>query len=711
LGASGIRERARLGAIIDEDRGVASDRSAWRLPVSWARRLGLLPLMTIGCVSCLSGPDSEGTAAPDVEWSQYAGGNSGKRYSPLADIDRNNVGHLRIAWTARAGDFPPEVFDPQGHRAGDRREDGAPVHPRPGASCGTCHSRQIRFQTTPLMRDGLLFLSTPRSRVLALDPATGEERWSFDPGAHADRGLPEHLVSRGVAAWFDETAPTGSRCAHRIFLGTLDARLFALDALDGGLCGDFGENGVVDLAVDAEPPGGTVEPGRYGMTSPPAVVGNVVVVGSGVDKSRRTEVESGVVRGYCARTGALLWALDPVPRSGHHPAWEYWKPSSAATTGGANVWAPMSGDDLRDLVFLPTSSAAPDHYGGDRPGRNDLANSIVAVQASSGEVRWWYQLVHHDLWDYDVAAQPILIELRRGQTVVPAVVVGTKTGSVFVFHRETGEPLFDIEERSVPPSDVPGEEAWPTQPFSVGLPSLHGNRLSADSAFGTTPVEREYCRGLLASLRNEGLFTPPALEGTLQWPGLLGGINWDSMAWDPDRQILVTSLRRMGMMVRLVPQDEDGTAGARDRAPYDVVRTSLVSPSGTPCTPPPWGVITALDLMDGTIRWTRPLGTVPWLRHHPESETWGSVVFGGPLVTGGGLVFVAATQDDMFRALDVESGEVLWEHQLPAGGQSVPMTYRVGGTQYVVIAAGGRSGIGSPGDWIVAFALPRRYRP
>jgi quinoprotein glucose dehydrogenase len=412
-----------------------------------------------------------------------------------------------------------------------------------------------------------------------------------------------------------------------------------------------------------------------------------------------------------------LWSFEPIPRRSSDPGWKKWSPGAARSTGGANVWSLISTDEARDLVFLPTASAAPDFYGGARSGPNDFANSVVALRASTGAVVWSFQVVHHDLWDYDVAAQPVLATIRQSGHEVPAVIVGTKSGMIFVLHRETGAPLLPVEERAVPSSDVPGEKTWPTQPFALHPPPLLGTKLAEDSAFGVDAEERAACREAIRSLRNDGLFTPPSFRGTLEWPGFWGGINWDGLAWDPERQRIVTVVKRVAMVVRLRhrgDQDTGWQAGAgrenvaQPGTPYDATRMPLIATSGTPCTPPPWGSIVAVDLSDAdaSVRWSRPLGTVPWLRRFREYRNWGSIVFGGPLVTGGGLVFVAAGQDNMFRAFDVDDGRQLWEHELPAGGQAAPMTYVINGQQFIVIAAGGRAGIGSPGDWVVAFALP-----
>jgi quinoprotein glucose dehydrogenase len=567
------------------------------------------------------------------------------------------------------------------------------------------------------MRGRTLYVATPFSRVLALDAVDGSRRWEFDPKVDRGRYYPEGFTSRGVATWEDSADPANRFCATRIFLATVDARIIALDAQRGTPCERFGRGGTVDLTVGAAVGGGTVAPGELAVTSPPAVIGDVVIVGSATREGAGSHASSGIVRAFDARTGALRWSFDPIPRRSSDANWTSWNAAAARTTGGANVWSLISTDAQRDLVFLPTASAAPDFYGGGRTGRNDVANSVVALRASTGAIVWSFQVVHHDLWDYDVAAQPLLATIWRSGHEIPAVIVGTKAGMIFVLDRQTGVPLLPVEERPVPASDVPGESAWPTQPFSTRPPPLLGTYLTADSAFGVDAAEHAYCREAIRGLRNAGIFTPPSLRPTLEWPGFWGGINWDGMAWDPERQRLVTTLKRVAMVVQLHPRGDtsahpDRTRGreyvAQPGAPYGATRRPLIAPSGTPCTPPPWGALVAVDLADSnaTVRWRRPLGTVPWLSSYPRYRDWGSITFGGPLVTAGGLVFVAASQDDMFRAFDIDDGRILWEHKLPAGGQAAPMTYVIDGRQFVVIAAGGRSGIGTPGDWIVAFSLP-----
>ncbi|MEZ4423409.1 MAG: pyrroloquinoline quinone-dependent dehydrogenase [Gemmatimonadota bacterium] len=683
---------------------------------STRRSLILALLVPLGSNAC-SRAGGE-ALPPDVEWKAHAGDAGGRRWSDLHAIDTSNVDRLEVAWSVRAGDLPPEMFDRGSHGADGIRPDGEPAAASAGAGCSGCHGQDIRFETTPLMRRSTLYVSTPLNRVLALDPATGAERWAFDPHVDVDHGYSEDFISRGVSAWDDPAADASTPCGRRIFIATIEAELIALDADRGETCAAFGQDGRVDLSTDVALGGRAVDVGDYLVTSPPAVVGDVLVVGSAIGDNRRKDVESGIVRAYDVRSGSLLWSFDPIPRSPDAPGWSGWSEEAARTTGGANVWAPISADLERGLVFLPTGSAAPDFYGGERPGRNDFANSVVAVRATTGEVVWSFQVVHHDLWDYDVASQPIVLDVERGGRTLPAVLVGTKMGHLFLLDRETGAPLDPVEERAVPASDVPGERAWPTQPFP-SLPALHETVLTPDSAFGLTDEERAFCSGWIARLRNDGIFTPPSLEGSLLWPGFGGGMNWDGAAWDPVRQTLIVPVKRLAMFVQLHRRN-DFERGLRDRAPgleyasqggtpYGMTRMPLVAPSGLPCSPPPWSKLVAVDLSTGTLRWERPHGGVPE-RLLPQGVTaspeWGSLTFGGPLATGGGLTFIAGGMDDRIRAYATSTGALLWEAPLPAGGQAAPMTYRHNGRQYVVIAAGGRSGIGSPGDWIVAFALP-----
>jgi quinoprotein glucose dehydrogenase len=663
-------------------------------------RVASLVAMLVGA-ACGNADEALNTsgAQAGLGWPAYGGDAGGSRYSHASQIDRSNVSRLEQAWTYRTGEFS--------HDAGDAESDDSRAGP-----CSNCHGSNTKFEATPILHGGNLYLSTPFNRVIAIDAASGEERWSHDPQIDIDINYSEGFISRGVSYWENPNRNRGDSCWGTILFGTIDARLIALDSESGGLCSSFGEEGEVDLSTGV----GEVEEGQYLVTSPPAIVNGLVVVGSALGDNRRVEVERGIVRAFDAETGELEWSWDPIPRDPSDPAYETWTPEAARRTGAANVWSIISADPERDLLFVPTSSPAPDFYGGERLGAGSYANSVVALRASTGEVVWHFQVVHHDIWDYDVPAQPTLIEIERNGERIPAVAVATKMGFLHVLHRETGEPLFGVEERPVPRSTVPGEEAWPTQPFPAELPMLHPTELTAADAWGITPEETEFCRAMMAPLRAEGIFTPPSLEGTLMYPFFGGGMNWGGMSWHAERNIVVTTVLRMAAFVRLHPRAEFREA-ARNRAegeeftgqagtPYGMSRAPLIAPSGLPCSPPPWGLIVAVDLNEGELLWERPLGVQPGLEDVAGSEEWGAISFGGPITTAGDVVFVGASADDMIRGFDIESGALLWEHQLPAGGQATPMTYELDGRQYLVIAAGGRDGIGSAGDYVVAFALP-----
>jgi quinoprotein glucose dehydrogenase len=611
-----------------------------------------MPMRTLFLTALLLAAACRSTTSNN-DWPAYANG-GGTRYSTLTEIDRTNVSRLEVAWTYHTGE----------------------------TSFVKDSEQKSTFEVTPIVVDGTMYLSTGFNKVIALDAATGREKWTFDPRIDRSGDFSE-VTSRGVAYWGK---------GKRIFEGTIDARLIALDAGTGELAKEFGERGTVDLTEGIEHP----RFGDYQVTSPPAVIGDLVIVGSSVGDNGGAELERGVVRAYDARTGALRWSFDPIAREQH--------------SGAANAWAPITADAESGMVFVPTSSPSPDYFGGLRLGKNELANSIVAIRADTGAVVWHFQVVHHDLWDYDIATQPVLVEVRG----IKAVAVGTKMGHLFFFNRATGEPLFPIEERPVPASDLTGEEAWPTQPFPTAPPPIVPQQLKPDDVFGIDDADRAACKATIASLRHDGMFTPPSTRGTLQVPGNVGGMNWGGMAYDPARHILVASTNRLAAMVRLIPRADYDADRARSKGerifgeynrmsgtPYAMYRTIIVSPKGVPCTPPPWGALTAIDVDKGAVRWETPFGTVSRIPGAPP----GSPNLGGSM-TSGGVVFIAAAMDEVFRAFDVETGKELWHATLPASAQASPMTYRASGRQFVVIAAGGHGKLHTKrGDAVVAFSV------
>jgi len=649
---------------------VNPSRGDWRTSV-----MAIVASLSI-CVACQ--PVAHGSSVKALRtassWESYGGDVGGQRYAPADQITPNNVGRLKEAWVFHTGDEARgSVF------------------------------RDTALEVTPILAEDSLILCTPFDEVVALDPGTGRPRWRFDPKVSSRLKPGNHYVCRGVAYWKDTVAKAGQPCASRIFVGTVDSRLIALDARNGALCRDFGDHGQVVLDH-----GPLVWPGEFQITSPPAVTQNRVIVGSSISDAWRVDEPSGAVRAFDPRTGKLEWSFDPLRPD----------PSAPPVRGGAaNVWAPMSVDERRGVVFLPTTSPSPDFFGGRRPGRNGDSDSVVALSAATGKVAWRFQTIHHDVWDYDLPAQPSLVTIRRGGRDIDAVAQVTKTGFIFLLDRDTGRPLFPVIERPVPQNAVPGEVLSPTQPIPLKPAPLVPQRLTPEMAWGLTPWDRGVCRRKIAAARSEGLFTPPSLRGSIVYPFNGGGANWGGAAFDPASQLLYVNTSRAAHLVTLFPA-ADLAAQQREAgpkievrpqrgAPFGVRRELLVSPLGLPCNPPPWGALTAVDLSTGAFRWSVNLGTVRDLAPIPLPLKYGVPNLGGPAATGGGLVFIAAAMDNYLRAFDSRDGRELWKSRLPAGGQATPMVYAWKGREYVVIAAGGSARLGAKlGDSIVAFAIP-----
>ena len=631
------------------------------------------------------------TAAAAQGFPEHYGADAGgTRYAPLAQITPANVNDLVAAWRWSSGDLA-------------RREARL--------------MRRSKFQATPILADGNLVLCTPFNEIVSLDPGTGAPRWRADPRIATNYTPANFFNCRGVALWRDARAKPGAECAARIFAATNDARIFALDLATGKPCADFGPGG----AVGIDPGMPLLNKGEFAITSAPLAAGSVVIVGSAINDNQRAASPRGTVRAFDARSGKPRWQWDPIPVSAEDPAAKTWGDGSWKRTGSANVWAPMSFDAKRGLVFLPTSSASPDFFGGMRPGANRRANSVVALELETGKLAWDFQTVHHDLWDYDVPAQPTLATIRVDGTPRDVVIAGNKQGMIFVLDRDTGKPVFPVEERPVPQDGAKGEALSPTQPFPADLPLLVPSKLSPEDAWGVTPWDRGKCRDRIAAARNEGLYTPPSEQGTILFPFSGGGINWGGVAIDRETDIVYVNTMRLAHVVTLLPtralqamsnQFPGVEVSPQAGTPFAMKRELLLSPLKLPCNPPPWGVLAALDLRAKKVLWETNLGTLEDLAPLGFAPRWGTPTFGGPLVTKGGLVFIGATLDKYLRAFDAKTGEELWAGRLPASGIATPMSYEWQGRQYVVIAAGGRADSGlAIGDSLVAFALPRPGEP
>jgi quinoprotein glucose dehydrogenase len=557
-------------------------------------------------------------------------------------ITPENVQRLAVAWTW------------------DSRNPTGRLHPS---------GKPPAFEATPVYADGRLYVSTPLGSVAALDAEAGEELWRVELGVPLNTNYSDP-ANRGPTLKGD-----------RLYVGTIDARLVCLIRRDGRRCARFGRNGEVDLTQGLRHP--PQYRGEYGVTSPPAVYRNLVIVGSSVADNSRAQMASGEVRAFDGITGALRWTFHPLPAN--------------SPTGGANTWSRIVVDERSGLVFLPTGSPSPDYYGGLRPGHNGYANSIVALKAATGEVVWHFQTVHHDLWDYDVASPPLLWPGRQG----PAIAVGSKTGHVFLFNRRTGTPLFPIVERAVPASDVPGETAALTQPFPTKPASLVPHQISESDLWNPTPDDLEACRRTFRSLRNSGVFTPPGIEGSVHVPGNIGGLHWGGLAWDPQNRLLIAPVNRLPAIIRLIPRDQYETAKRQfprretteqDGAPYSMSREFFLGPSGAPCVAPPWGELVAIHADTGDIAWRVPLGDLreQFVPSGSDIPPLASPNLGGAITTETGLVFIGATLDDSFRAFDTRNGKELWKARLPTSARATPLMFTTkSGRQMVAIAAGG----------------------
>jgi quinoprotein glucose dehydrogenase len=615
------------------------------------------------------------------------GDHGGSRYSPLRAIHRGNVRELEVVWTYHHGDVEPKKFP-------------------------NFELRASSFEGSPLLVERQLIYTTPFNRVISLDPETGRERWTFDPRIDKKRRFANMLINRGAA--YRASGPDESGPGGRIYLGTLDGRLIALDSQTGEPDIGFGTDGQINLLDGIE---GLVDPWEYNITSPATVIGDVVVVGSSIADMVRRIQPSGHVRAFDARTGELRWRFNTIPRGDEFGS-ETWENESWKIHGGANVWSTMVADLERNMIFLPVSTAGPDFYGGDRPGDNLFSDSVVALDASTGERIWHFQTVHHDLWDYDLAAPPVLVTVNHDGRPVDAVVQLTKGGMVFVLDRETGEPLFEVEERPVPQGGVPGEVLSPTQPFPVKPEPLSLHALTEDDLWDRDPKHRERCEVKLRSLRNEGIYTPPTEEGSLNIPGSVGGSNWSGAAFDPETGWLYAPVNDFLMTIEMkkLPDSNfektDGkvmasaVGGVRYLTTqrgtglrYQMIRKPF-QVDGVPCLRPPWGQMVAVNLNSGEIEWRQTTG-------EDEDGVQGLTNFGPPLVTAGGLLFHGGTVDQKLYAYDSENGEVLASFDLPAGLHAGPATYEVDGRQFLVVAPGGHASLGSKqGDAIIAYALP-----
>ncbi|WP_454883152.1 membrane-bound PQQ-dependent dehydrogenase, glucose/quinate/shikimate family [Sphingomonas oryzagri] len=658
--------------------------------------VAILCLALVVCLSFRSvsqfGPPTDPLRIPNAagsgaDWPVYGGSQGGERYSVLTQLNPDNVGRLKPVWTYRTGVV----------QAGPKSA----------------------MEATPVVIAGTAYLCTQTNVIIALDAENGHERWRFDPHVNPV-GASVVRTCRGVAYYKSGSAAT-SECSERIISATFDMRLIALDAHSGRLCKRFGDNGTVDLATDM----GQVDKGFSYVSSAPAIVRGRVVIGGWIADNQYVGEPSGVIRAFDAETGAFAWAWD-MGRPGVHT-----EPGRGQTytRGTPNSWAPMSGDDALGLVYVPTGNATPDFWGRERsPASERYSSSLVALDIATGEPRWSFQTVRHDLWDYDVASQPTLMDIRFGGQTIPALIQPTKRGELFVLDRRTGKPIVPVSERPVPTNGAPGERLASTQPYSA-MPSVAGSLLSEARMWGMTPIDQLWCRIRFRSLRYQGDFTPPSTQGSIYYPGVVGGVNWGGIASDPQRGLIFVNANYFPSIVQLIPRraademlkdagarkfHQDGVPTPMGGTPYGAIMDGMFSPTGLPCNQPPYGRVLAIDVATRTVRWSRPFGTTrdsgPFGVPLGIPLSMGIPNIGGAVMTRTGLTFIAATQERMIRAYDSRSGRILWQNRLPAGGQANPVTYfsSPSGRQFVLIVASGNIAMQSKlGDYVEAFALPK----
>ncbi|TPL54695.1 glucose/quinate/shikimate family membrane-bound PQQ-dependent dehydrogenase [Mesorhizobium sp. B2-4-6] len=618
---------------------------------------------------------------PAGEWHFYGRTPFGQRYSPLDQITPDNVAKLQPAWTYRTGDVK-----------------------------GPDDIGETTYQVTPLKIGDALFICTPHNFAIAIDAASGKEKWRYDPKIKLDPDR-QHQTCRGVSYYADAKIAAGQPCAARIYLPTSDARLIALDAANGQVCPSFAEGGTLNLMASMPYP----KSGYYYSTSAPLIVAGKIIVGGAVNDNYSTEEPSGVIRAFDAGTGALLWNWD----SGNPDVTTPLPAGQNYTHNSPNMWSTASADEKLGLLYLPLGNQTPDQLGMGRSANVEkFSSSITALDLNTGQLRWVRQTVHHDLWDMDVPAQPSLVDITTANGVVPALVGPTKQGDLYVLDRRTGEPIIPVKEAPAPGGAIEGDHASPTQPASDL--SFNPKPLTGADMWGITMFDQLACRIELKKLRYEGRYTPPSLQGSLIYPGNFGVFNWGGVAVDPVRQVMFGMPTYLAFTSKLIPRADvpapgDNTKGSEqglnrnEGAPYAVVMGPFLSPLGIPCQAPPWGYVAGVDLKTGNIAYKHRNGTVYDMTPLPLPLKVGVPGIGGPMITGGGVAFLGAAVDDYLRAYDLTTGRQLWQARLPAGGQSTPMTYTVAdGRQFVVIVAGGHGSVGTkPGDYVMAYTLPK----